>query len=257
MLAGLAMLCAHAMFKAALFMVVGIIDHATGTRDIRRLAWLGHAQPGRCWSSPSAPPRAWRRCRRSSASSPRRPTSRPLLHSASLGACGAVRAGRHRRSARCSPPSTACDSCGARSRARACRGPARGSPSMHRPAGRVPRARPPSWPPRACSSGCGRRRWTTSLDDYADTVPPGGTRGLRPGAVARLRTCRCCCRSLVLAVGTAAFFGRDRLRRARVGLPAAGQRRPHLRRGHPRRRCAVGAPDRASPSAARSRRRSR
>lgn len=43
MLAGLAMLCAHAMFKAALFMIVGIIDHATGTRDIRRLAWLGHA----------------------------------------------------------------------------------------------------------------------------------------------------------------------------------------------------------------------
>lgn len=41
MLAGLAMLVAHAMFKAALFMVVGIIDHATGTRDIRRLAWLG------------------------------------------------------------------------------------------------------------------------------------------------------------------------------------------------------------------------
>ncbi len=41
MLAGLAVVCAHAMFKAALFMVVGIIDHATGTRDIRRLAWLG------------------------------------------------------------------------------------------------------------------------------------------------------------------------------------------------------------------------
>ena len=43
MLAGLAMLCAHAMFKATLFMVVGVIDHATGTRDIRRLAWLGDA----------------------------------------------------------------------------------------------------------------------------------------------------------------------------------------------------------------------
>ena len=42
MLAGLALLCAHALFKAALFMVVGIIDHTTGTRDIRRLAWLGH-----------------------------------------------------------------------------------------------------------------------------------------------------------------------------------------------------------------------
>ncbi|HME47124.1 Na+/H+ antiporter subunit A [Mycobacterium sp.] len=45
MLAGLAMLCAHAMFKAALFMVVGVIDHATGTRDIRRLAWLGNRCP--------------------------------------------------------------------------------------------------------------------------------------------------------------------------------------------------------------------
>ncbi|HWH64490.1 MAG TPA: proton-conducting transporter membrane subunit, partial [Gaiellales bacterium] len=45
MLAGLTMLCAHAMFKAALFMVVGIIDHASGTRDIRRLAWLGHRLP--------------------------------------------------------------------------------------------------------------------------------------------------------------------------------------------------------------------
>ena len=42
MLAGLALLVAHALFKAALFMVVGIIDHSTGTRDIRRLAWLGH-----------------------------------------------------------------------------------------------------------------------------------------------------------------------------------------------------------------------
>lgn len=45
MLAGLTMLCAHAMFKAALFMVVGVIDHATGTRDIRRLAWLGRRAP--------------------------------------------------------------------------------------------------------------------------------------------------------------------------------------------------------------------
>ncbi|MGE5696542.1 MAG: Na+/H+ antiporter subunit A [Candidatus Sericytochromatia bacterium] len=42
MLAGLALLVAHALFKATLFMVVGIIDHSTGTRDIRRLAWLGH-----------------------------------------------------------------------------------------------------------------------------------------------------------------------------------------------------------------------
>lgn len=46
MLAGLAMLCAHALFKATLFMVVGVIDHSTGTRDIRRLAWLGKRMPG-------------------------------------------------------------------------------------------------------------------------------------------------------------------------------------------------------------------
>lgn len=45
MLAGLAILCAHALFKATLFMVVGVIDHSTGTRDIRRLAWLGHRMP--------------------------------------------------------------------------------------------------------------------------------------------------------------------------------------------------------------------
>lgn len=45
MLAGLAMLCAHAMFKAALFMVVGVVDHATGTRDIRKLAGLGRQYP--------------------------------------------------------------------------------------------------------------------------------------------------------------------------------------------------------------------
>ncbi|AFA71892.1 putative monovalent cation/H+ antiporter subunit A [Gordonia polyisoprenivorans VH2] len=44
-MAGLAMLVAHALFKASLFMVVGIIDHATGTRDIRKLARLGHRLP--------------------------------------------------------------------------------------------------------------------------------------------------------------------------------------------------------------------
>jgi multicomponent Na+:H+ antiporter subunit A len=38
--AGWALLVAHALFKAALFMVVGIIDHQTGTRDIRRLPGL-------------------------------------------------------------------------------------------------------------------------------------------------------------------------------------------------------------------------
>nr|WP_179275277.1 Na+/H+ antiporter subunit A [Rhodococcus sp. 06-1059B-a] len=45
MLAGLTMVIAHAMFKAALFMVVGIIDHTTHTRDIRKLAHLGKKAP--------------------------------------------------------------------------------------------------------------------------------------------------------------------------------------------------------------------
>ncbi|GFZ88182.1 hypothetical protein GNZ21_11580 [Nesterenkonia alkaliphila] len=43
-LAGIAMLLAHGLFKAALFMVVGIIDHKTGTRDLRTLSGLGRTQ---------------------------------------------------------------------------------------------------------------------------------------------------------------------------------------------------------------------
>ena len=44
-LAGLAMIGAHAMFKAALFLTVGIVDAATGTRDLRRLSGVGRAMP--------------------------------------------------------------------------------------------------------------------------------------------------------------------------------------------------------------------
>jgi multicomponent Na+:H+ antiporter subunit A len=43
--AGWELLVAHAVFKAALFMVVGILDKQTGTRDIRELPALG----GRRW----------------------------------------------------------------------------------------------------------------------------------------------------------------------------------------------------------------
>ncbi len=35
----------HATFKASLFMAAGIIDHESGTRDIRRLSGLWHAMP--------------------------------------------------------------------------------------------------------------------------------------------------------------------------------------------------------------------
>jgi len=49
-LAGLAMLGAHAMFKAALFLVVGVVDAATGTRDLRRLSGVGRALPLTAWA---------------------------------------------------------------------------------------------------------------------------------------------------------------------------------------------------------------
>ena len=44
-LAGLAMLIAHALFKASLFLVVGIVDHNAGTRDLRRLSGVGRSMP--------------------------------------------------------------------------------------------------------------------------------------------------------------------------------------------------------------------
>jgi multicomponent Na+:H+ antiporter subunit A len=44
-LAGLALLVAHALFKAALFLTVGVVDHCAGTRDLRRLSGLGRSVP--------------------------------------------------------------------------------------------------------------------------------------------------------------------------------------------------------------------
>ncbi|MBM7807080.1 multicomponent Na+:H+ antiporter subunit A [Geodermatophilus bullaregiensis] len=43
--AGLTMTIAHALFKSTLFLTVGVIDHATGTRDLRRLSGLGRRVP--------------------------------------------------------------------------------------------------------------------------------------------------------------------------------------------------------------------
>jgi multicomponent Na+:H+ antiporter subunit A len=45
LLAGLALLVAHALFKSTLFLVVGIIDHEVGTRDLRKLSGLGRSAP--------------------------------------------------------------------------------------------------------------------------------------------------------------------------------------------------------------------
>ena len=45
LLGGLAMLIAHATFKAPLFFVVGIIDTSTGTRDLTKLSGLRKSMP--------------------------------------------------------------------------------------------------------------------------------------------------------------------------------------------------------------------
>ncbi|NYV75279.1 Na+/H+ antiporter subunit A [Streptomyces sp. UH6] len=42
---GAVLLLSHALFKGSLFMVVGVVDHQTGTRDLRELSGLGRALP--------------------------------------------------------------------------------------------------------------------------------------------------------------------------------------------------------------------
>ncbi|MDO5700097.1 MAG: Na+/H+ antiporter subunit A [Bowdeniella nasicola] len=45
LLAGLAMVLAHALFKSALFLIVGVIDWSYGTRDLRELSGVGRDLP--------------------------------------------------------------------------------------------------------------------------------------------------------------------------------------------------------------------
>lgn len=42
------MILGHALFKAPLFLVTGIVDHAAGTRDLRRLSGVGRTLPHVC-----------------------------------------------------------------------------------------------------------------------------------------------------------------------------------------------------------------
>jgi multicomponent Na+:H+ antiporter subunit A len=44
-LAGISLVIAHALFKSSLFLVVGVIDHRTGTRDVRLLSGFGRRSP--------------------------------------------------------------------------------------------------------------------------------------------------------------------------------------------------------------------
>ncbi len=53
-LAGISMLIAHSLFKAPLFLVVGVIDHSTGTRDLRELSGLRTSMPATFWIAVAA-----------------------------------------------------------------------------------------------------------------------------------------------------------------------------------------------------------
>ncbi len=50
-LAGAALIVAHALFKATLFLVVGVVDRCTGTRDLRELSGLRTRMPVLFWIS--------------------------------------------------------------------------------------------------------------------------------------------------------------------------------------------------------------
>ncbi|HQE31268.1 MAG TPA: Na+/H+ antiporter subunit A [Propionibacteriaceae bacterium] len=44
-LAGMGMTLAHALFKGALFLIVGVVDHSAGTRDLTKLTGVGRRMP--------------------------------------------------------------------------------------------------------------------------------------------------------------------------------------------------------------------
>ena len=210
MLAGLALLCAHAMFKAALFMVVGIIDHATGTRDIRRLAWLGQrSKPllfiavGATASMAALPPFLGFVAKEADYET--------LLHSESLGhAAPFVLAGIVAGSV-----FTTMYSLRFLWGAFARKG--RPEPSKRVTEMHVPPATFLAPPAILAAAGLLLGLWPSpldrALDTYADTVPGGTDYELALwhgfGVPLMLSV-------LVLAIGTAAFFGRARLRQTRL-----------------------------------------
>jgi multicomponent Na+:H+ antiporter subunit A len=216
MLAGLAMLCAHAMFKASLFMVVGVIDHATGTRDIRRLAWLGqHSRPmliiavGATASMAALPPFLGFVAKEADFET--------VAHSPTLGAAAPyVLAGIVIGSVFTTIYSLRF-LWGAFGR-KGLPQPSTRVAEMHRPPATF-LAAPAILALAGLVFGLWPARLDDLLDDYADTVPGGEDyhlalwHGLSLPLVLSV---------LVLAVGTAAFFGRARLRRVRVAYQPLG-----------------------------------
>ncbi|MGD9618834.1 MAG: Na+/H+ antiporter subunit A [Mycolicibacterium sp.] len=220
MLAGLAMLVAHAMFKAALFMVVGIIDHATGTRDIRRLARLGdRSRPlliiatGATASMAALPPFFGFVAKEADLET--------VLHSPTLGgAAPVVLAGIVLGSVLTTVYSL-----------RFLLG-AFGSKGTSQPSARVAEMHRPHpgflfAPAVLSAAGLLFGLWPSGLDgllaDYADTVPdPAGYVADYHLALWHGFNLPLALSALVLTAGTVMYFGRGRLRRARLGyLPLA------------------------------------
>jgi multicomponent Na+:H+ antiporter subunit A len=212
MLAGLTMLCAHALFKASLFMVVGVIDHSTGTRDIRRLAWLGQASPalfaiaaGATASMAALPPFLGFVAKEADFET--------LAHSPTLGAAGpyvltAIAIGS---------VYTTIYSLrflwGAFAR-KGLRGPSTRVAGMHRPSATF-MAAPAVLAAAGLVFGIRPELLDNILTDYADTMPGGQGYHL---ALWHGLGMPLLLSALVLVVGTAAFLWRSRLRGARMGL---------------------------------------
>ena len=81
--ASLTYLLAHACYKGALFLVVGAVEHQTGTRDVTELGGLRHRMPVTA-SRRCSPLHRWRVCRCSSGSSPRSSSTTACVSSSSL-----------------------------------------------------------------------------------------------------------------------------------------------------------------------------
>ena len=216
MLAGLALLCAHALFKAALFMVVGIIDHTTGTRDIRRLSGLGHRSKPLFVIAASAVA--------SMAAVPpflgfvaKEADFETLAHSASLGRAAPVVLGAVVLGSVFTTIYSLRFLWGAFARKGA------GTPSslvahMHRPSPSF-LAAPAILVAASLALGLTPRWLDSVLDDYAKTVPGGHgyTLALWHGFGLALALS-----ALVLTIGIVAFLLRGRLRRMRIGWVPLG-----------------------------------
>jgi multicomponent Na+:H+ antiporter subunit A len=216
MLAGLAMLCAHAMFKAALFMVVGVIDHATGTRDIRRLAWLGSRCPSLFVIAAAATA--------SMAALPpflgfvaKEADFETLLHSASLGAAAPYVLAAIVTGSVFTTIYSLRFLWGAFAR-KGLRGPSTRVMNLHRPPASFLTA-PAILAAAGLAFGLAPDRLDAVLDSYADTVPGGEDYHL---ALWHGFGLPLLLSALVLAVGVVAFFARGRLRRVRTAYLPLG-----------------------------------